>query len=65
QLVQFKASPGETVTVTPPGKSGSQITFAPQYHLHGIVDAEMVRDQVAPLLEADARRLLNKIKVAS
>ncbi|GAG89796.1 unnamed protein product, partial [marine sediment metagenome] len=65
QLVQFKATPGETVTVTPPGQAGAQITFAPQYVFQGIVDAQMVRDEVAPLLEADALRLLNKIKVAS
>lgn len=43
QLVAFRASPNETVSVTKPGQNGSggygpQITYAPVYHLEGTAE---------------------------
>lgn len=55
----------ERVKITPGGRPGGGIVFAPQYHFHGIVDSEMVRERVAPRLEEDARRLLNKLQLAT
>ena len=56
--------PGGDLGVQAAG-GGQSITFAPEYHFHGMVDAQMIRDEVAPQLEADARRLLNKLQVVS
>lgn len=61
---------GEDVKITPAGRAttGGQIVFSPQYIFNYPVTPETrawIRRDVAPALEADARRLLNNLRIRS
>jgi hypothetical protein len=62
QLVAFRASPGERVSVNTPGQGGMNLTYAPQIHVDARADRAQVMADVSRLLAASERRMVRTVQ---